>query len=298
MKQLAPFAGSGQWFKGNLHTHSTQSDGAYSPAQACEWYYEKGYDFIALSDHWVSTSGQIIHPDRFITITGVELDGPGYHMLVLGVDHTPDRELADSAADLARWVKHQGGMGFFAHPYWCGQTSQQILDAPDIYGVEVFNSDCDYGRNLGYSNVQWDEALTAGANLTAIAVDDTHWKKPYHGRGYVMVRSASLEEGQILEALKAGQFYCSTGPRIMDAAIHQREEGRFLSVKCSPCRYITFYGVDNQGARVRAESGLIDRAEILIKEKQRYLRIECQDEKGETAWTNAYRVDELLQMSL
>ena len=101
-----------------------------------------------------------------------------------------------------------------------------------------------------------------------------------------------------MTALQTGHFYCSTGPRILDVAVHQREEGRFLSVKCSPCKFITFYGVDNQGKMLRAEPDLLDRGEILIKEKQRYLRIECQDKSGEIAWTNAYCVDELLDMPL
>ena len=33
-----PFAQPGYWFKGNLHTHTTQSDGEYTPDQAIAWY--------------------------------------------------------------------------------------------------------------------------------------------------------------------------------------------------------------------------------------------------------------------
>ena len=40
-----------QWFKGNLHMHTTLSDGRVSPSEAIERYRKNGYDFIAITDH-------------------------------------------------------------------------------------------------------------------------------------------------------------------------------------------------------------------------------------------------------
>lgn len=40
-----------RWYRGNLHTHSLWSDGNDFPEMILEWYAERGYDFIALSDH-------------------------------------------------------------------------------------------------------------------------------------------------------------------------------------------------------------------------------------------------------
>ncbi|MBP7605307.1 MAG: PHP domain-containing protein, partial [Spirochaetes bacterium] len=37
--------------KGCLHTHTTCSDGKLSPQQVADAYEEKGYDFIAFTDH-------------------------------------------------------------------------------------------------------------------------------------------------------------------------------------------------------------------------------------------------------
>ena len=39
------------WLKGNLHTHTTNSDGDESPEHVAEWYHEHGYDWLCLSDH-------------------------------------------------------------------------------------------------------------------------------------------------------------------------------------------------------------------------------------------------------
>ena len=37
--------------KGNLHTHSTKSDGNLSPEELIKKYREEGFDFVAVTDH-------------------------------------------------------------------------------------------------------------------------------------------------------------------------------------------------------------------------------------------------------
>ena len=52
MNQL-PFDKPGTFWKGNLHTHSTNSDGTRTPEEICAIYREAGYDFLALTDHFL-----------------------------------------------------------------------------------------------------------------------------------------------------------------------------------------------------------------------------------------------------
>ena len=40
-----------KWYRGNLHTHTTLSDGVLTPEEVKAKYREMGYDFIALCDH-------------------------------------------------------------------------------------------------------------------------------------------------------------------------------------------------------------------------------------------------------
>jgi len=47
-----------KWWKGNLHTHSLWSDGNDFPEMISDWYRQKGYHFLAISDHNVLQSGQ------------------------------------------------------------------------------------------------------------------------------------------------------------------------------------------------------------------------------------------------
>ena len=42
---------SQRWYKGNLHTHTINSDGDSSPDAVARWYKEHRYDFLALTDH-------------------------------------------------------------------------------------------------------------------------------------------------------------------------------------------------------------------------------------------------------
>ena len=49
--QPEAFSMEGRFFKGNLHTHTTESDGDADPEWVANWYKEHGYDFLVLSDH-------------------------------------------------------------------------------------------------------------------------------------------------------------------------------------------------------------------------------------------------------
>ncbi|MEM9141335.1 MAG: histidinol-phosphatase [Bacteroidota bacterium] len=52
------------WYKGNLHTHSLWSDGDEFPERILDWYKDKGYHFLALSDHNTVSEG-----DKWITVS-------------------------------------------------------------------------------------------------------------------------------------------------------------------------------------------------------------------------------------
>ena len=47
-----------RWWKGNLHTHSLWSDGNDFPEMISEWYRERNYNFLAISDHNLLQEGQ------------------------------------------------------------------------------------------------------------------------------------------------------------------------------------------------------------------------------------------------
>ena len=54
----APETASSSWWKGNLHTHSLWSDGDDYPEMIMDWYKQRGYHFMALSDHNILAEGE------------------------------------------------------------------------------------------------------------------------------------------------------------------------------------------------------------------------------------------------
>lgn len=61
------------WYKGNLHSHTTASDGHLAPAESAEMYRENGYSFMCLSEHDLYTDRRKeLDRDDFIILPGVE----------------------------------------------------------------------------------------------------------------------------------------------------------------------------------------------------------------------------------
>lgn len=307
MASISPFSLDGRWLKAGLHTHTTQSDGRRTPEEAVAFYQEEGYDLLAITDHWVYTSGDGLGGDGLHMLPGVELHGPGYHMLALGLCALPDRALADIPSALAEEVGRLGGLAYIAHPYWTGQTSAEIAAVSGIEGIEVYNAVCDVTRGLGYSRVHWDELLGTGHRLTGLAVDDVHWAHGpgAEGRGYVMVRAEEPSVPAVLEALRAGAFYSTTGPRILDLAVERNSAGEpILRLRCTPCQDVTFHALGPRGQRFSApEGGAIEEAELPIREEQVYLRVECHQSplytgngRSGVAWSNPVYVPEVLAL--
>lgn len=45
------FSKEGNWYKGNLHSHTTNSDGMLTPKEAVALFREQGYHFLCFSEH-------------------------------------------------------------------------------------------------------------------------------------------------------------------------------------------------------------------------------------------------------
>jgi predicted metal-dependent phosphoesterase TrpH len=96
-----PFSVPGEWFRGNLHVHTTNSDGSMPPERLVAHYENAGWDFLALTDHWHVSR---VEPERFPDITvipGIEVNtapgstaaGTNYHIVGLDmVENVPRKE--------------------------------------------------------------------------------------------------------------------------------------------------------------------------------------------------------------
>ena len=288
-----PFAIEGAWYRGNLHTHSTNSDGRKSVADAVGWYRDQGYDFVALTDHRVLSDTRALAASDFVTIPGMEMHGPDpdlgvlYHILGLGI-RSFERSSDDCPAqDAIDRVNADGGVAILAHPYWLGQSAYDMRNLRDFVGMEVFNSICDVDRAKGHSAIQWDDYCNAYGLTWGLATDDSHWIYGEEGRGWIVARASDLSLESILAAIRNGHFYSSTGPEIHDVRF---ADGK-VSVRCSPARRISVMASRATGRSFLAgRGGLLTEVERELSGNERYVRIEVEDAEGRQAWTNPQAV--------
>ena len=67
------FKDNGNWYKGNLHAHTTTSDGKLTPEKSVLVYKQHGYSFMCLSDHDIYTDlRDKLDSEDFITLPSVE----------------------------------------------------------------------------------------------------------------------------------------------------------------------------------------------------------------------------------
>ncbi len=65
---------SGQFYKANLHSHSTMSDGKLTPDQMKAEYQKRGYSVIAYTDHNIMVPHPELTDENFVALSGVEYD--------------------------------------------------------------------------------------------------------------------------------------------------------------------------------------------------------------------------------
>ncbi|MEX1018793.1 MAG: CehA/McbA family metallohydrolase [Litorilinea sp.] len=292
-----PFDKPGRFWRGNLHTHSDRSDGLLPPEAVCRRYQESGYDFIALTDHFLERYGHPIvdtrdfRNDEFTTLIGAELHsdmtelGGMWHLLAVGLPLDFAAGSADEpVAELAQRALQTGAFVAAAHPQWYTQTERDIatlgqVDAIEIYnGVAIDSNDRPDGWYLA------DIMLGRGNRFFTYAADDFHGVKDRNDfqRGWVQVRAENLTPDALLAALKQGHFYSSTGPQIHDVALTAERQ---LTVRCSPASRVFVTGRGPTASFVGG-SGLVEAEFDLSAFNSAYCRVTVRDHLGGRAWTN------------
>ena len=300
MKSL-PFDKPGRWFRGNLHTHTTRSDGRKSPAQVCATYRRKGYDFLSITDHfvdrydWPVTDTIAYRGKGFTTILGAELHAPKtslgglWHILAVGLpqDFSKTGE-KESGPRLAKRARDSGAYVAVAHPAWYDLTDNEVLTVKAANAIEIFNTTCVESNGKGDSTGYLDRLLSQNHRYHAIATDDAHFAmaRPDYCRNWVVVRGKHLEPRSLLEALHTGRFYSSQGPLILDMKFIRRSKS--LKVHTSPVRAVRLSsrGADSVYVNSRTDGTVVD---LDLKRFQGpYGRVTVIDKQGRKAWTNPF----------
>lgn len=302
---LPPYNLPGKWHKGNLHSHTTESDGGLTPVEIIDWYSKHGYSFLSITDHNRLTNPNL-GQTNLLTIPGVEItcrrDLHEYHVVGIGVNEMPIKPFHDPQ-DTIDAINASGGSSIIAHPYWHDLQLDDLISLRGHCGIEIFNSNCSIEIHKGLSLALWDALLRRGPALWGFASDDSHFKNPDYGGGWVMVKSKDLTQKSILDSIKLGNFYSTTGPEIYEISIEENK----LHVSCSPVRSIYVIGqyyyspqsinvwdgysgdLDSSNLMLPESTGkVITEATFKLDPRQEILRVEIMDFYGRSAWSNPY----------
>ncbi|GIX07426.1 MAG: phosphotransferase [Candidatus Poribacteria bacterium] len=283
-----PYAQPGNWWRGNVHTHTTHSDGSRPVERVLEDYESRGYDFLAITDHDV-----LVDPapwqekTRLALIPGVEVSRGGPHLLHLGatelIPPDPDRQT------VLNRIQEQGALGVVNHPNWgrnFNHCPHELMESWSGYiGLEIYNGVIERLPGSPYATDRWDRLLSQGRKVWGFATDDAHHDRDVE-LGWIVVRAERCEPGPLLEAIARGSFYSSTGVRIERIAVEDRairiEAPDAQRIRCFSKHGVLREVVEGSEARFSLPDSPQE-AEALG-----YLRVECYGSGGRVAWTQPF----------
>ena len=285
------------WFKGNLHTHTTNSDGDSPPDEVAGWYRGHGYDFLAFTDHDRVTAVEDLNEEyggEFLLLAGEELSAAArwrpVHINGFGLKASVAPRFGISVTATVsknvRAARRRGALTQWNHPQLSGVADPEELKSgvPDL--IEVFNGGHwrDPIAPKGASaEAIWERLLGSGRRVWATAADDAHRFKQWSdqvsnpGRGWVFVDAPELTEQAVLGALRHGDFYASTGITLERV---ERSDG-LLEVDAAEDIELRFWG----RAGELLEESVGRSGGFRLRADDAYVRATARDGAGTRAWT-------------
>ena len=278
-----PATGGGYWYRGNTHTHGELSDenDKNDAPKIAGWYEEAGYNFLCLSEHndhvlqkKIFCHDEASKPPSFIMICGIELSESRHHT-ALGINSFIGDET--SLQDGVNKTLAAGGVPILNHPQKPQVTASAFIATEGLNHMEVVN-----GGRLEHtlaSELLWDSVLSApnGRLVYAVAADDNHYKKSNVGKGWIMVKAPALTQSDIVENIRNGNFYATTGVILNDYQVN----GNTITVDSKNGNNIIFIGRNGTVLKTVPDS----KATYQISGDEYYVRAKITNPDGKAAWT-------------
>lgn len=301
---------SGNFYKVNLHTHSTLSDGNFTPLELKDLYLSNGYDAIAFTDHRKCIPHPDLTDEKFLAITGTELDFSqkdengkllkAVHLNAFACDPLKSSEYVSMPLDyelINRMIELLKNDNFFVvlnHPVWSNMSSEEIEKIHGFDAMEINNSIAVMFNNFSDDSALYEYFLRAGGRALPIAADDSHKifddGSPFveYAQSFVMVKTDELSYQAVMKAISSGSCYSSTGPQFENLWL----EGDLLHIECSPVFGVfvhsKFLDVKTQAVE---KTDCITHVDLDISEIRKvwpYFWVQLRDTKGGKAWATPF----------
>ena len=248
----------GNFYKANLHVHTTVSDGQMTPEEIKRVYMEQGYSIVAFTDHEIMVPHPELTDSDFLALTSTEIS----------TNQRTDCDFNFSKTyhlNIYSPIEGKNCFNTFDRPkMWLNHSYQYITEEQDRIGYdrlyttdsvnEVIRMANEEGCLVSYNHPVWslqdysdyigleglwgvelyntgcarngyfdsekplDDLLRKGQRIFPLATDDAHHLRDCFG-GFVMVRAEELSYSSVFDALRRGDFYASEGPKIYEISI-------------------------------------------------------------------------------
>ena len=314
----------GQFYKANLHSHSTLSDGQVTPAELKLMYKKKGYSVFAYTEHsnYYDLREQLDDKD-FITLPSYEAhlernyastpfsaiydggaptpnEAEAVHLNLFAIDPektteaVPVKDIFDfsleNTNELIRRAKKAGFLVSYNHPHWSLNTASFYNKLEGVDALEIANGAAYRSSALDYVPHVYRELAWNGKRLTCIAGDDNHHVHHFF-HAWTMIKAPELSHKAIMDALIAGNCYASCGPEIKELYV---EDG-VLYVKTSEAQGIFLSTAGRRKGSALMEDNNdtpVTEAAFPLKESDVFFNVMVTDLRGKPANTRNYFLDE------
>lgn len=250
------------WYRGELHCHSTESDGHASVEEVVKAAEASGLNFLALTDHFTTSQWRklstLASSSRLAFLRSCEITSHHGHANLHGL-----KQWVDVFVDRAGWgmpqaadcTHEQGGLFCVNHPFSGGCSwRDHDFDWSKADLMEIYHAL--EGPNNNSQISWWDHLLNQGYRIIGVGGTDSH--QPYQGHHALgqlttWVDAPELSEAGILAGLVRGNVYVSRGAEMRLSAVNSQGEtavmGAQLSAKNQPVAFHLQYRW-NKGLRL------------------------------------------------
>ena len=206
---------TGNFYKANLHCHTTCSDGAMTPEQVKERYMSLGYSVIAYSDHNVMIDHSDLNEENFLALTAYEVDlisrdahrewfaNKLFHLNMISPKPNENRVVSPQINErgehrdvpsilppmryvyntnfINKLIEAGNSAGYLVtlnHPTWSNLDYNDYKDLKGLWAMEINNGGCYAEGRPDDPNVYTLMLRAMGTKLFAVGTDDNHNNLP------------------------------------------------------------------------------------------------------------------------
>lgn len=323
----------GQFYKANLHCHSTYSDGAMTPEEIKKLYKDNGYSIIAFTDHDILIPHPELADDDFLPLNGYEMEiNESYveafnvvkccHMCLIALK--PDNltqvcyhrtnYLFGNAPKYRELVKYDEALPDYVRKYTHEGISEMMRLGREGGFFVTYNHPAwsleDYSDYIGYNNMN---AMEISNYVCIVAGYPDYNEKEYDDmlRAGKRIYCIAADDNHN-DYNSCGSFtminankleYQAVTDSLVNGKFYSSEgplihelwfEDGTLYVRCSEAASIRMNtGSRNSKMKRNLDGSAVTEASFSVKKEYGYVRITVTDRQGRHANTNAYFTDEL-----